>query len=114
MRISDWSSDVCSSDLSSPYFEHRLPEALAEAAARLGPRYDDIVVDEAQDFREWGWPALLSRSEGRRVGKEVEVRVDLGGRRIITKTNNIDIRYTIENCNQIHTTRMYITSINKK
>ncbi len=44
----------------SPYFEHRLPEALAEAATRLGPRYDAIVVDEAQDFREWWWPALLS------------------------------------------------------
>jgi hypothetical protein len=44
----------------SPYFEHRLPEALAEAAVRLGPRYDAIVVDEGQDFREWWWPALLS------------------------------------------------------
>jgi len=44
----------------SPYFEHRLPEALAEAAQRLGPRYDAVVVDEAQDFREWWWPALLS------------------------------------------------------
>ena len=44
----------------SPYFEHRLPEALAEAATRLGPRYDAIVVDEGQDFREWWWPALLS------------------------------------------------------
>lgn len=44
----------------SPYFEHRLPEALAEAAERLGPRYDAVVVDEAQDFRAWWWPALLS------------------------------------------------------
>ena len=44
----------------SPYFEHRLPEALAAAAARLGPRFDAIVVDEAQDFRAWWWPALLS------------------------------------------------------
>jgi UvrD-like helicase C-terminal domain/AAA domain len=44
----------------SPYFEHRLPDALAEAAGRLGPRYDAIVVDEGQDFREWWWPALLS------------------------------------------------------
>lgn len=42
------------------YFEHELPEALAEAAARLGPRYDAVVVDEGQDFREWWWPALLS------------------------------------------------------
>jgi len=44
----------------SPYFEHQLPDALAEAADRLGPRYDAIVVDEGQDFREWWWPALLS------------------------------------------------------
>jgi superfamily I DNA and RNA helicase len=44
----------------SPYFEHRLPEALVEATTRLGPRYDAIVVDEGQDFREWWWPALLS------------------------------------------------------
>jgi hypothetical protein len=43
----------------SPYFEHVLPEALAEASARLGPRFDAIVVDEGQDFREWWWPALL-------------------------------------------------------
>jgi hypothetical protein len=44
----------------SPYFEHQLPEALAEAAGRLGPRYDAIVVDEGQDFLEWWWPALLA------------------------------------------------------
>jgi superfamily I DNA and RNA helicase len=44
----------------SAYFEHGLPEALAEAAARLGPRYTAIVVDEGQDFREWWWPALLA------------------------------------------------------
>jgi hypothetical protein len=44
----------------SPYFEHELPEALEAAARALGPRYEAIVVDEAQDFREWWWPALLS------------------------------------------------------
>lgn len=48
------------SDPSSRYFEHELPEALAEGATRLGPRYDAIVVDEGQDFREWWWPALLA------------------------------------------------------
>src|SRR3546814_9949635 len=31
--------------------------------------------------------ALADRSEERRVGKSVSVRVDLGGRRIIKKTN---------------------------
>jgi hypothetical protein len=44
----------------SRFFEHGLPELLAEAASRLGPRYDAVVVDEGQDFREWWWPALLS------------------------------------------------------
>lgn len=44
----------------SDHFEHQLPELLEESARRLGPRYDAIVVDEAQDFREWWWPALLA------------------------------------------------------
>lgn len=55
--------DVAGVGPGDPLFEHRLPEALAEAASRLGPRYDAIVVDEAQDFREWWWPALLSLHE---------------------------------------------------
>ena len=46
--------------LDSPYFEHQLPELLEQAARALGPRFDAIVVDEAQDFREWWWPALLA------------------------------------------------------
>jgi hypothetical protein len=33
---------------------------LGEAVRRLGPRYEAIVVDEGQDFREWWWPPLLS------------------------------------------------------
>jgi hypothetical protein len=44
----------------SPYFERELPARLAEAAERLGPRYDAIVVDEGQDFREWWWPSLMA------------------------------------------------------
>ncbi len=44
----------------SEFFEREMPALLEEAARRLGPRYDAIVVDEAQDFREWWWPALLS------------------------------------------------------
>jgi hypothetical protein len=47
----------------SPYFEHQLPELLERAARSLGPRYGAIVVDEAQDFREWWWPALLGLHE---------------------------------------------------
>jgi AAA domain/UvrD-like helicase C-terminal domain/Nuclease-related domain len=44
----------------SPFFEHDLPALLMDAAARLGPQFDVIVVDEAQDFRDWWWPALLA------------------------------------------------------
>ncbi len=42
------------------YFEETLPGLLEEAARALGPRFDAMVVDEAQDFRGWWWPALLS------------------------------------------------------
>jgi hypothetical protein len=47
----------------SEYLEHRLPELLHRAARRLGPSFDAIVVDEAHDFREWWWPALLALHE---------------------------------------------------
>jgi hypothetical protein len=42
------------------YFEEVLPGMLEEAARTLGGRYGAIVVDEAQDFRGWWWPALLA------------------------------------------------------
>lgn len=42
------------------FFEERLPDLLLEAAGRIETRYDVIVVDEGQDFRDHWWPALLS------------------------------------------------------
>jgi hypothetical protein len=42
------------------YFEEELPSLLEQAARALGPRFQAIVVDEAQDFRAWWWPALLA------------------------------------------------------
>ncbi len=47
----------------SPYFEEILPGLLAQAAARLGPRYHAMVVDEAQDLHEAWWPPLLALLE---------------------------------------------------
>ena len=58
----------------SPYFEHQLPEAARGGGRALGPRYDAIVVDEAQDFREWWWPALLSLHTDPDDGTAVRVR----------------------------------------
>src|SRR3546814_19236749 len=44
-----------------------------------------LVVGKTTPF----WIDVLFRSEERRVGKSVSVRVDLGGRRIIKKKNMI-------------------------
>jgi len=41
------------------YYEEALPELLGEGAQRLGPRYDAMVIDEAQDFRPDWWPKLM-------------------------------------------------------
>ena len=52
---------------SSPVCWRKRPE-------RLGPRFDAIVVDEAQDFRGWWWPALLSLHHEPDHGMPVPVR----------------------------------------
>src|SRR3546814_14444675 len=55
---------------------HRDIEAAVRAAQRAFPGYADTTRKER---------VRLIRSEERRVGKSVSVRVDLGGRRIIKK-----------------------------
>src|SRR3546814_18139081 len=86
MRISDWSSDVCSSDLHGDLIgairTHRLGLAgLVNLACR----------NQAKGrFKVRG----VVRSEERRVGKECVCRVDLGGRRIIKKKSS-SYTYTI-------------------
>jgi len=47
-------------DAAREYFERTLPDLLEAAARALGPRYDVIVVDEAQDFLPSWWPRLLA------------------------------------------------------
>lgn len=42
----------------SRYFARELPEQLVEAVDLLGPQYDAIVVDEAQDFQDEWWTPL--------------------------------------------------------
>src|SRR3546814_16702027 len=98
MRISDWSSDVCSSDLALFHLFRLGVERLAEFhdvhAALTQSRADrrrgvggssgHLELDIARNLL--GHFHSLYRSEERRVGKECSVRVDLGGRRIIKKT----------------------------
>src|SRR3546814_18341787 len=87
MRISDWSSDVCSSDLAVVDGAIGIREAagaVTSDAVRSGTRGAldrDVhdVLDEVQkaDRKSVVW------------GKSVSVRVDLGGRRIIKKKKEI-------------------------
>src|SRR3546814_7734485 len=77
MRISDWSSDVCSSDLLDPR------DFIAD---QLGDRFDELAVVGG---RQGEGAALATGAAGDRksvvTGKSVPVRVDLGGCRIIKK-----------------------------
>src|SRR3546814_13215918 len=92
MRISDWSSDVCSSDLMwimvllilvmfASFFDRALAGILAENIKR------DLNLTDG----ELGWALGVSFTQiGRASCRErvLSVRVDLGGRRIIKKKNN--------------------------
>src|SRR3546814_17181793 len=89
MRISDWSSDLCSSDLrphpygvprSSPYLQprpwHRARHPDRPCRASDQTRSRRII---------YGTGRFFGRTEERRVGKECVSSVDLGGRSIIKK-----------------------------
>src|SRR3546814_14021841 len=98
MRISDWSSDVCSSDL---LVGGDLQERLVHGDVvtdLLEPAGDGALRDALAELGEHDLAALATtlrgllrgrRSEERRVGKSVSVRVDLGGRRIIKNKTKI-------------------------
>src|SRR3546814_12075971 len=112
MRISDWSSDVCSSDLlthpeedqgvDKPK-EHRRAEdrfprvAVAEGRKEITERAKDQhgIGNVAEPGAKPVAPGAVETNEvaetgdrkSAEKGKSVSVRVDLGGRRIITNKN---------------------------
>src|SRR3546814_8245623 len=83
MRISDWSSDVCSSDLAIAEINHHR-DLVAKHAAPLADRIDQLGVSREIEVhhlhldgiepQSYGLLELLAvdrqRSEERRVGKE--------------------------------------------
>src|SRR3546814_10971282 len=92
MRISDWSSDVCSSDLQDR-------GGTAAHCRHLSAR-EQCISDPCQcsargcndrQAHAQCQPGPQRRSEERREGKSVSVRVDLGGRRIIKKKSDLFI-----------------------
>src|SRR3546814_12345925 len=98
MRMSDWSSDVCSSDLSftgSTRVGHLVLQASAAAgvkrvALELGGNAPFIVTADA-DLDQAVRVAVAAKFQTDRksvgLGKRVSGRVDLGGRRILNKKN---------------------------
>src|SRR3546814_13220477 len=97
MRISDWSSDVCSSDLMAIARE----EIFGPVLSTLTFTDEDEAIRIANDTIYGLAAAVWTRSEERRVGKSVS-RVDLGGRRIIKKKKQIthNIRGTNNNIDE--------------
>src|SRR3546814_11609702 len=93
MRISDWSSDVCSSDLQLPDFEEGRAgiEQPFDAFARQQLAAARVPLARCGIAAQRRLADTRIRSEERRVGKECGSSVDLGGRRIIKKTNKINI-----------------------
>src|SRR3546814_15565581 len=97
MRISDWSSDVCSSDLAIPLLAETCPEHGRRGGGRSAYPWLDrilvvdvpVTVQHARLLQRDGIDAALAdRMIDRKSvvkGKSVSVRVDLGGRGIIKK-----------------------------
>src|SRR3546814_12236124 len=113
VRISDWSSDVCSSDLmrrrASRTIEELKPPQRPRSAVATTTRWVWSAPEPASSFGAPACPAAASasepsmrRSEERRVGKSVAVRVDPGGRRILKK-NKTTTPPNNHRYNQTHT-----------
>src|SRR3546814_13989763 len=101
MRISDWSSDVCSSDLAARNMQglRSVGEIEDRAYAKLGegvspngasrPRLPLTQLRPTGPRRARPEDQLGSLRDRKSAGwgKRVSVRVDLGGRRILQKKN---------------------------
>jgi hypothetical protein len=65
----EWGAERGSDD-DSDYWEHRLPAQMVELAGRLPPgkRFDAVIIDEAQDFADEWWPAVLAALKDEQTG----------------------------------------------
>src|SRR3546814_11115755 len=97
MRISDWSSDVCSSDLDACLAardDRRVRDRQTQRVAEqrgdgepVGDRADHGGFGERGDVAPGRMAGFEADRKSVAWGKSVSVRVDLGGRRIIKKNN---------------------------
>src|SRR3546814_13574040 len=97
MRISDWSSDVCSSDLNPEIRLVPHPQAMDEDSLSAAVAAVDVVLDCSDNFstREAVNAACVTAGKDRKsvvTGKSGSGRVDLGSRPIIkTKQYERDV-----------------------
>src|SRR3546814_20162181 len=102
MRISDWSSDVCSSDLSLRFRLAREAKAVPATSAAFA----EHAAEAASNALKSALPKGAAQDRKSVVeGKSVSVRVDLGGRRIIQQ-NNTQYYYhgnTVQRLTAVHT-----------
>src|SRR3546814_5627806 len=75
MRISDWSSDVCSSDLAGDYIAHGFRHRAAELATEwLGPRTElEIQQTLQREVAQERWTSL-DRTLQREAGEDGRVQ----------------------------------------
>src|SRR3546814_13619346 len=113
MRISDWSSDVCSSDLGGGDCRCSIAGLSCGSAAPPGIMIASVnavaanmrCIGYVPDGRKWvgSTGRMIGSSAGSRdrksvvEGKTVSVRVDLGGRRIINH------KKYLKNCQDVST-----------
>src|SRR3546814_18237711 len=115
MRISDWSSDVCSSDLVRQYCWWTKSEKLSKSTcrSRLKRPICKLILSSRGPNRSSSslLPCRVSQASSAATnidrksvveGKSVSVRVDLGGRRIIIKKKTTQCK--IEN-NEVQTNK---------
>src|SRR3546814_19940660 len=116
MRISDWSSDVCSSDLIDARIDHRTLAAKGielEPQHKIGPAAsrmpeqgleaerveDNDRIERAHGEKIIAEPGIDLDRKGVVAGKHVSVRVDLGGRRIHNQKKIEYIHTNTTKCN---------------
>src|SRR3546814_1314459 len=75
MRISDWSSDVCSSDLIQDYFVKVVDDYHLRPHIRFGTECERLVYDEA----DASWSATLAGPHGRRETISADVVISAVG-----------------------------------
>src|SRR3546814_14215454 len=109
MRISDWSSDVCSSDLFVPPAEDSTGWSGTVLSASAAVEFVPVSRSAVSGSAAWLVSGGATRRDRKSVveGKGVSVRVDLGGSRIIKKKQNRDNNFCLPTCTTSHNLHLY-------